>query len=166
MDAFYWDINDETKAWSQRFMARNNGRPPTAVQAGAYSAVLHYLKAIQAAGTKDAEKVAAKMKELKINDALMKDSYIREDGRVVRDYYLLEVEEAVQFEVSMGLFQGRRGRARERSDEAVERGWLPARREQVNGRQERSLRAAPEGRLRSLARRAVFDPTDEPVQGG
>jgi branched-chain amino acid transport system substrate-binding protein len=92
MDAFYWDINDETKAWSQRFMARNNGRPPTAVQAGAYSAVLHYLKAIQAAGTKDAEKVAAKMKELKINDALMKDSYIREDGRVVRDYYLLEVK--------------------------------------------------------------------------
>lgn len=92
MDAFYWDINDETKAWSQRFMARNNGRPPTAVQAGAYSAVLHYLKAIQAAGTKDAEKVAAKMKELKINDALMKDSYIREDGRVVREYYLLEVK--------------------------------------------------------------------------
>jgi branched-chain amino acid transport system substrate-binding protein len=94
MDAFYWDRNDETRAWSQRFMARNNGRPPTAVQAGAYSAVLHYLKAVQAAGTKDAGQVAAKMKEQRINDALMKDSYIREDGRVVRDYYLLEVKKS------------------------------------------------------------------------
>lgn len=92
MDTFYWDRNAETKAWSQRFMARNNGRPPTAVQAGAYSAVLHYLKAVQAAGTKDAEPVAAKMKELRIKDALIQDAYIREDGRVVKDYYLLQVK--------------------------------------------------------------------------
>ena len=92
MDAFYWDSNEETRAWSKRFMERNKGVAPSAVHAGAYSAVLHYLKAIQAAGTKDASVVAAKMKELKISDALIKNGSIREDGRVVRDYYLLEVK--------------------------------------------------------------------------
>ena len=92
MDAFYWDRTDEARGWSRRFMARNGGRPPTAVQAGAYSAVLHYLKAVQAAGTKEAEPVAAKMRELRIGDALIQDGWIREDGRVVKDYYLLEAK--------------------------------------------------------------------------
>ena len=92
MDTFYWDRTDERRAWSRRFMAGNNGRAPTAVHAGAYSAVLHYLKAIQAAGMKDAEAVAAKMRELRISGPLIKDAHIREDGRVVKDYYLLEAK--------------------------------------------------------------------------
>lgn len=105
MDTFYWDRNEETKAWSQRFMARNNGRPPTAIHAGAYSAVGHYLKAIQAAGSKDAEPVAAKMKELRINDALIKDGFIREDGRVVKDYYLLEVKKPSESKYPFDYFK-------------------------------------------------------------
>jgi branched-chain amino acid transport system substrate-binding protein len=92
MDTFYWDRTVETRAWSRRFMERRGGRAPTAVQAGAYSAVLHYLKAIQAAGTKDAEVVAARMREMRIDDPLIKDARIREDGRVVKDYYLLEAK--------------------------------------------------------------------------
>jgi branched-chain amino acid transport system substrate-binding protein len=92
MDTFYWDRTAETRAWSRRFMERRGGRAPTAVQAGAYSAVLHYLKAIQAAGTKDAEAVAARMREMRIDDPLIKDAHIREDGRVVKDYYLLEAK--------------------------------------------------------------------------
>jgi branched-chain amino acid transport system substrate-binding protein len=92
MDAFYWDRTEGTRGWSRRFMARHNGRAPTAVHAGAYSAVLHYLKAVQAAGTKDAEAVAARMREMRISDALIEDAWIREDGRVVKDYYLLEVK--------------------------------------------------------------------------
>jgi branched-chain amino acid transport system substrate-binding protein len=105
MDTFYWDRNSETKAWSQRFMARNNGRPPSAVQAGAYSAVLHYLKAIAAAGTKEAAPVSAKMKDLKIDDALIKEGFIREDGRVVKDYYLLEVKKPSELKYPWDYFK-------------------------------------------------------------
>ncbi|MBI5260730.1 MAG: ABC transporter substrate-binding protein [Bradyrhizobium sp.] len=91
-EAFYWDLNDETRAWSKRFMERHKGRAPTSVQAGVYGAVLHYLKAVNAANTKDSVAVAKKMKELRVNDFFSKDVVIREDGRVVRDMYLLEVK--------------------------------------------------------------------------
>ena len=105
MDAFYWDSNEETRAWSKRFMERNKGVAPSAVHAGAYSAVLHYLKAIKAAGTKDANVVAAKMKEMKIDDALIKNGSIREDGRVIRDYYLLEVKKPSESKYAWDYFK-------------------------------------------------------------
>ena len=89
--AFYWDMTDETRAWAARFIARVN-KVPTMAQAGTYGAVLHYLKAIQAAGTDDGPAVVAKMKELPINDFFTKNGSVRADGRVIRDMYLFQVK--------------------------------------------------------------------------
>ena len=91
-DAFYWDADDRTRAWSRRFMKLHNGRAPTSIQAGVYSAVLHYLKAVQAAGTDEGVAVTAKMKELPVRDFFSDDYRIRQDGRLVRDMYLLQVK--------------------------------------------------------------------------
>lgn len=91
-ESFYWDLNDGTRAWSKRFGERMNGRMPTMVHAGVYSAVTHYLKAIRAAGTDDADAVAAKMAELKISDSILPSGEVRKDGRVLRPYYLFEVK--------------------------------------------------------------------------
>ena len=89
---FYWDLDDETRAWSKRFAERNNGRMPTMVQAGVYSAILHYLRAIEAAGTDEAKAVMAKMKELPIDDFFAKNGKLRQDGRMVHDMYLVQVK--------------------------------------------------------------------------
>lgn len=89
---FYWDRDDETRAWSKRFAERNNGRMPTMVQAGVYSAVMHYLKAVQAAGTDEAKAVVAKMREMPVNDFFAKNGKIRADGRMVHDMYLVQVK--------------------------------------------------------------------------
>jgi branched-chain amino acid transport system substrate-binding protein len=89
--AYYWDQNDETRAWDKRFRERF-GKPATMLQAGDYSAVTHYLKAVKAAGTDEAKAVAAKMRELPVNDFMSKNVKIREDGRVMRDMYLVQVK--------------------------------------------------------------------------
>jgi branched-chain amino acid transport system substrate-binding protein len=91
-EAFYWDLNDETRAFSKRFGERVNKRAPTAAQAGVYSSVLHYLKAVKAAGTTDAAAVIKVMKETPVNDMFAKNGKIREDGRMVHDMYLFEVK--------------------------------------------------------------------------
>jgi branched-chain amino acid transport system substrate-binding protein len=91
-DGFYWDRTDDTRAFAKRWGARNNGAMPTMVQAGAYSATMHYLKAVAAAGTQDADAVAAKMKELEINDFFATKGKIRADGRMVHDMYLAEAK--------------------------------------------------------------------------
>lgn len=88
VEAFYWDENDETRAFSKRFW-QEYGQPPTQVQAGTYSAAMHYLKAVQAANTKDAKPVMAKMKDMPINDFMTTNGKLRKDGRVIRDMYLL-----------------------------------------------------------------------------
>lgn len=90
-EAFYWDTDQPSRDWSERFF-KLHGAMPTMLQAGIYSAVTHYLKAVRAAGTTDAEKVSAKMRETKINDFFTKDAYIRPDGRVIRDLYLFSVK--------------------------------------------------------------------------
>jgi len=90
-EAFYWDLNDETRAFSKRFTERRK-RPPTTAQAGVYSSVLHYLKAVKAAGTTDVAAVIKVMKETPINDMFAKNGKIREDGRMVHDMYLFEVK--------------------------------------------------------------------------
>jgi branched-chain amino acid transport system substrate-binding protein len=90
-DAFYWDMNDETRAFSKRFNDKV-GHMPTMIQAGLYSATMHYLKAIDAVGTDDAMKVMAQMKATPIHDFFAKDGKIREDGRMVHDMYLFEVK--------------------------------------------------------------------------
>lgn len=91
-ESFYWDQTDETRAWSERFKARMGGKPPTSLQAGAYGALLHYLKSMAAAGTDDAKIVVAKMKEMPVNDFYTKNVRVREDGRILRDFYLFEVK--------------------------------------------------------------------------
>ncbi len=88
---FYWDMNPEARAFTDRF-TKEMGRPPSFIQAGTYGAVLHYLKAVKAAGTDDAKAVLAEMKKLPINDFMTKDGRVREDGRVIRDMYLMEVK--------------------------------------------------------------------------
>jgi branched-chain amino acid transport system substrate-binding protein len=88
--AFYWDRDEASRAWSKRFFERT-GRMPGMVQAGTYSAVLHYLKAMAAAGTADGKAVADKMRELPVDDFFAKGR-VREDGRMMHDMYLVEVK--------------------------------------------------------------------------
>ena len=88
---FYWDLDDQTRAWSKRFFEKQK-RMPTMVQAGQYSSVLHYLRAVQATGTDEAGKVMAQMKATPIKDFFGKNGRIREDGRMVHDMYLAQVK--------------------------------------------------------------------------
>ncbi len=88
---FYWDFSDETRAWSKRFFDQRK-RMPTMVQAGDYSATMHYLRAVKAAGTDDTAAVMAKMKDTPINDFFAKNGRIRADGRMVHDMYLAQVK--------------------------------------------------------------------------
>ena len=90
-ESFYWDLNDETRAWTKRYRAKKD-RLPSMLTAGVYSSTLHYLKAVQAAGTDDAKAVMAKMREMPINDVMTKNGKLREDGRLVRDMYLFQVK--------------------------------------------------------------------------
>ena len=92
-EAFYWDLNDKTRAWSKRWSAKMNGRMPTMVQAGFYSAAMQYLETIKALGTDNAEKVMEAMKAAPPkDDPLFGKGYIRKDGRKIHDMYLFEVK--------------------------------------------------------------------------
>ena len=91
-ETFYWDLNDQTRAWSKRFAAANNGKHPSMVNAGVYAVILHYLKAIDAGKTDDGTKVTAKMKELPTDDPLFGKGVIRQDGRKLHNAYLFEVK--------------------------------------------------------------------------
>ncbi|MFT3778472.1 MAG: ABC transporter substrate-binding protein [Ottowia sp.] len=95
-ETFYWDLNDGTRAWSKRFASANGGKYPTMVQAGVYSAVTHYLKAIDAGKTDDGTKTVAKMKELPTDDPLFGKGTIRADGRKIHPAYLLEVKKPAE----------------------------------------------------------------------
>ena len=88
---FYWDLNEETRAWSKRFYERHKAMP-TMGQAGTYSAILHYLKAVKATGTTDTGTVTAQMKATPVDDFFAHGGRIREDGRMVHDLYLLQVK--------------------------------------------------------------------------
>ncbi len=90
-EAYYWDLNDKTRAFGKRFLERVK-RMPTMNQAATYSATLHYLKAVQAAGTKDTKTVMAKMRALPVRDAFTDNGVLREDGRMVHSMYLFQVK--------------------------------------------------------------------------
>ncbi|CAO3363535.1 ABC transporter substrate-binding protein [Azospirillum palustre] len=90
-ESFYWDLNDQTRAWSKRFFDKR-GKMPTMVQAGLYSAVNHYLKAAKAANSTDTAPVLKTMKETTISDAVTKPSHLRADNIVLRDMYLFKVK--------------------------------------------------------------------------
>ena len=91
-ESFYWDTNDQTRTWSDRFAKANGGKKPTMVQAGVYSGMLHYLKAVEAAKSKDSAAVMAKMRELPTEDPLFGKGSVRADGRKMHDMYLFEVK--------------------------------------------------------------------------
>jgi branched-chain amino acid transport system substrate-binding protein len=95
-DGYYWGLNDQTRAFGERFAKRHQGRKPTSVQIGVYSAVLHYLKAAAAAGSHNRDAIAAKMREMPVNDAFVKDGKVRKDGLMQHDIYLLQVKKPTE----------------------------------------------------------------------
>jgi branched-chain amino acid transport system substrate-binding protein len=90
-EGFYWDLNDTTRAWSKRFFEKFK-KMPTMTQAGDYSSVMHYLRAVKAVNSDDTQKVMAQMKKTPINDFFAKGGRIRDDGRMVHDMYLFQVK--------------------------------------------------------------------------
>jgi branched-chain amino acid transport system substrate-binding protein len=90
-ESYYWDLNDRTREFGERFFKRT-GRMPNMIQAGTYSATLQYLKAVKAAGTKDADAVAKKLKELPVDDAFTAHGHVQANGRMVTDLYLFQVK--------------------------------------------------------------------------
>jgi branched-chain amino acid transport system substrate-binding protein len=103
-DAFYWDMNDETRAFSKRFNEKV-GHMPTMIQAGLYSATMHYLKAIEAIGTDEAPKVMAQMRATPVNDFFARNGKIRIDGRMVHDMYLFEVKKPEESKGEWDLYK-------------------------------------------------------------
>ena len=91
-EAFYWDQNDDTRAWSERFAEAHGGAMPTMVHAGVYSSVLHYLKAVEATGGKETDPVIASMRETPTSDPVFGEGSIRADGRHLHDMYLFRVK--------------------------------------------------------------------------
>jgi branched-chain amino acid transport system substrate-binding protein len=103
-EAYYWDQNEETRAFAARFQARH-GRPPTMFQAGTWSAVTHYLRAVQAAGTDAGPAVMERMRATPINDFMTRNGTIREDGRVMRDMYLMRALPPDRVQGEWGLLE-------------------------------------------------------------
>ena len=95
-ESFYWDLNDQTRAFSKRFEQRKKGAMPTMGQAGVYSGVLHYLKAIEALQSDEGDKVVAKMKELPTDDPVFGKGSVRQDGRKIHPMYLFEVKKPAE----------------------------------------------------------------------
>jgi branched-chain amino acid transport system substrate-binding protein len=95
VEPFYWDLNDATRAWSRRFLAKQ-GRMPNFIHAGTYSAVMTYLKAVQASNTDNARKVMQQLKSTSINDMFASNGRIRADGRMVHDLYLVQVKKPAE----------------------------------------------------------------------
>lgn len=95
-EAFYWDMNDETRAFAKRFAARMGGKMPSANQAGVYSATLAYLKGVGATGSDDAKDVVPAMKKAPFHDPLFGDVAIRADGRTIHNMYLFQVKKPAE----------------------------------------------------------------------
>jgi branched-chain amino acid transport system substrate-binding protein len=102
--ASYWDMDDASRAWSKKFKERT-GAMPSMIQTGVYGSVLHYLKAVKAAGTDDADKVAAAMRSMPIEDTFTKNARIREDGRVMREMHLAKVKSPSQSKYEWDYFE-------------------------------------------------------------
>jgi len=100
---WYWDMNDETREWAQRYHKRV-GRMPTMAQAGVYSSTIHYLNAVKATDSDDSQVVRSKMIETPINDMFAKNGKIREDGRMVHDMYLAQVKTPAESKSEWDLY--------------------------------------------------------------
>ncbi|MCY0964425.1 ABC transporter substrate-binding protein [Parathalassolituus penaei] len=102
---FYWDRDDNSRAWSQRFMERTGGAIPTMAHAGAYSSTLHYLNAVKEAGTDEGKAVMAKMKAIKPDDMFARNATLRADGRLVHDMYQVRVKKADERKNANDLYE-------------------------------------------------------------
>lgn len=102
--AWYYDINPEARAWAERFKQRT-GQMPTMVHAGLYSSTLHYLQAVKATGTDDTQTVRQQMMKTPVNDIFAQNAYIREDGRMVHDMYLVRVKSPAESKNADDLFE-------------------------------------------------------------
>ncbi|MDM1715413.1 ABC transporter substrate-binding protein [Thiopseudomonas alkaliphila] len=101
---WYWDMNDETRAWAKRYYDRV-GRMPSMTHAGMYSSTLHYLNAVKATGSDDTQTVRAKMIETPVNDMFAKNGQLREDGRMVHDMYLAQVKKPSESKSEWDLYK-------------------------------------------------------------
>ena len=124
--SFYWDMDDETRAWTKRFWQKaGNKRPPNMDQAGIYAAVFHYLKAVQAAGTDEAKAVAKKMRELRVNDFYNKNVEVRADGRVMHKMYLMEVKSPAESKYKFDYYKRIKDIAPEDAFRPLDEGGCP-----------------------------------------
>jgi branched-chain amino acid transport system substrate-binding protein len=103
-EGWYWDLNDETRAFGQRFMKRT-GKMPNMVHTGTYSAVLQYLKAVKAAGTDETEAVNAKLRTMPVEDVFAKNGTVLPNGRMVHDMYLFEVKKPAESKGPWDLYR-------------------------------------------------------------
>ncbi|MES2974704.1 MAG: ABC transporter substrate-binding protein [Pseudomonadota bacterium] len=103
-EGFYWDLNDKTRAWSRRFFEQHK-RMPTMIQAGQYSMVMHYLRAVKATGTDETGKVMAQIKKTPVNDFFATNGEVRADGRMVHDMYLMKVKAPDQSKAPWDYFE-------------------------------------------------------------
>ena len=124
-ETFYWDLNDQTRAWTKRFVEKNGGKYPTMVHAGVYAATLHYLKAIEAGKTDDGTKVVAKMKELPTDDPLFGKGEIREDGRKIHPVYLVEAKKPEESKGEWDLLKIRTEIPADKAFRPIEEGNCP-----------------------------------------
>ena len=124
-ESFYWDLNDQTRAWSARFARRHWGAMPTMPHAGTYAAVLHYLKAIDALKSDDGTKVIAKMKALPTDDPLFGKGSIRQDGRKLHPMYLFEVKKPSESKGPWDLYKLRATIPAEEAFRPIDQGDCP-----------------------------------------
>jgi branched-chain amino acid transport system substrate-binding protein len=103
-EPFYWDINDNTRAWTRRFIQRYKTSYPTLHHAGSYASTLHYLRAAQKAGTNDGDKIVAAMKSFPTRDGVFSDGYVRQDGRVIHDIYVMAAKRPSEAKGDWDLF--------------------------------------------------------------
>jgi branched-chain amino acid transport system substrate-binding protein len=102
--AFYWDHDAESRTWSERFF-RRHGAMPTMIQAGTYSAVLHYLESVKSAGSLDPDAVIRVMRQLPVNDVVFHDGAIRADGQMIHDMYLVQVKSPAESKGPWDLYK-------------------------------------------------------------
>ncbi|OLE39250.1 MAG: ABC transporter permease [Candidatus Rokubacteria bacterium 13_1_20CM_2_70_7] len=124
-ESFYWDLNDQTRAFSKRFAERHRGAMPTMAQAGVYSAVLHYLKSVEALKSDDGPKVIAKMKELPTDDPVFGKGRVRPDGRKIHPVYLFEVKKPSESKGPWDYYKVRATIPAERAFRPMDQGGCP-----------------------------------------
>ncbi|MCW8884678.1 MAG: ABC transporter substrate-binding protein [Motiliproteus sp.] len=101
---FYWNMDDQTREWTKRFQKRNGGKIPAMGQAGAYSATMHYLKAVKEAGTDESKAVMAQMKSMPVEDFFSRNGYLRKDGRMVHDMLQVKIKPASERQTVQDLY--------------------------------------------------------------